>query len=115
MDLSRNTAASPQDWRKKNSSLEKSVAYIFENGLYFDMVFKVGIHPNQTQIKAHKIVVISRSEVFASKLQKYLNPNSQYETLVINIPDACPQSFQAFLTVSVPLTQCIQHIKAPSN
>lgn len=79
-----------EDWQAGKSVIECN-KYMFLNQLYCDVTFRVGEEEAVKEIKAHKYVLASRSNVFEAMLFGSLS-----ET-VIHIPDIESGIFIAML------------------
>lgn len=79
-----------EDWQAGKSVIECN-KYMFLNQLYCDVTFRVGEEEAVKEIKAHKYVLASRSNVFEAMLFGSLS-----ET-VIRIPDIESGIFVAML------------------
>lgn len=77
-----------EDWQAGKSVIECN-KYMFLNQLYCDVTFRVGMK----EIKAHKYVLASISNVFEAMLFGRLSETSD----VIPIPDIEPGIFNAML------------------
>lgn len=81
-----------EDWQAGKSVIECN-KYMFLNQLYCDVTFRVGEEEAVKEIKAHKYVLASRSNVFEAMLFGRLSETSD----VIPIPDIEPGIFNAML------------------
>lgn len=82
--------SSRENWQAGKNVLECN-RFMLSNELYCDVLFKVG--DMGTEIKTHKYVLASRSDVFAAMLYGNLSEDSDF----INTPDIEPEIFRAIL------------------
>ena len=71
---------SQEDWQSDKTFPETNL-YMLENDILCDVTFKTG--ENQTEIKAHKFILVSRSRVFQSM---FCGPLAESDEPII-IPD----------------------------
>lgn len=79
-----------EDWQAEKSVIECN-KYMFLNQLHCDVTFKVGMAGKE--IKAHKYILASRSNVFEAMLFGGLSETSD----VIDVPDIEAEIFDAML------------------
>jgi hypothetical protein len=93
------------DWRDVNPSINQSISYSLETGLYADVVFKVGQLPLTETIGGHKLILMLRSEVLATMLQERWTNNSEEEGKkkvdLTNDAEITAGSFRLFLKVII--------------
>jgi hypothetical protein len=89
------------DWRDMNSSLSSSMWCLHETRMYSDVVFKVGKMPRIEWIEGHRVIVMSRSEVFATMLEQRwtTNQSDKVEIDLTSDDEITPVSFRIFIRV----------------
>jgi hypothetical protein len=93
------------DWRDVNPSINQSISYLLETGLYADVEFKVGQSPLTETIRGHKLIIMSRSEVFATMLEERWSNSegegkkNKAEIDLTNDVEITAKSFRLFLKV----------------